>query len=123
MGSHPLNLALRLLLELAAYLAMAYWGWTQHSGILQFVWAIGLPLFWMILWGTFAVPDDPSRSGKAPVPVPGFVRLLLEAAYFATAIWATNASGFSIAAIIFAVVVVVHYLLSYDRIRWLLNQK
>lgn len=123
MGSHPLNLALRLLLEIIAYLAMAYWGWTQHSDIMRFVWVIGLPLFWMIVWGTFAVPDDPSRSGKAPVPVPGLVRLLLEAAYFATATWAINASGFGLGAIIFAIVVVIHYALSYDRIHWLLTQK
>ncbi|MCA9951315.1 MAG: YrdB family protein [Anaerolineales bacterium] len=123
MGSHPLNLALRFLLEIAAYLAMAYWGWTQNTGIMRVVWTIGLPFFWMILWAIFAVPNDPSRSGKAPVPVPGFARLVLEAAYFASATWAINASGFNLGAIIFAVVVVTHYLLSYDRIRWLLRQK
>ena len=74
MGSHPINLALRLLLEIAAFISMAYWGWTQHTGFQRYAWAIGLPLVWAVLWGTFNVPDDPSRSSKAPVRVPGFMR-------------------------------------------------
>ncbi len=88
MGSNPLNLAFRFLLEIAALAAMTYWGWTQHDGIWRIVFAVGVPLLAAVLWGTFAVPDDPSRSGKAPVPVPGIVRLLLELAIFTFAIWA-----------------------------------
>ncbi len=75
MGSHSLNLALRFLLELAALGAMGYWGWTQHEGPVRWRWAIGLPLVAAVLWGTFAVPNDPSRSGQAPVPIPGILRL------------------------------------------------
>ena len=48
--------------------AMAYWGWTQHDGPARFLWAIGLPLLSAVIWGVFTVPDDRSRSGKAPVP-------------------------------------------------------
>lgn len=122
MGSHPINLAFRFLLEITAYVSMAYWGWTQHDGILRFAWAIGLPLVWAVLWGTFNVPDDPSRSGKAPVRVPGFVRLLLELAFFTTGAWALYASGYTTWAIIIAVAVAIHYALSYDRIAWLLRR-
>ena len=122
MGSHPINLAFRLLLEIAAYVSMAYWGWTQHVGWQRYAWAIGLPLVWAILWGTFNVPDDPSRSGKAPVRVPGFVRLLLELAFFATSVWALYTAGGSMWGLIFAILVVVHYVLSYDRIAWLLKR-
>ena len=122
MGSHPINLAVRFLLEVVALLAMAYWGWTQHEGLFRFVWAIGLPVVSAVIWGSFAVPDDPSRSGKAPVPVPGIVRLLLELAFFALATWALVASGLQWAGALFGVVVVVHYLLSYDRIAWLIRQ-
>jgi hypothetical protein len=68
MGSHPINLAVRFLLEVVALLAMAYWGWTQHEGLFRFVWAIGLPVVSAVIWGSFAVPDDPSRSGA------GFLR-------------------------------------------------
>jgi hypothetical protein len=122
MGSHPVNLGFRFLLEIAAYLTMGYWGWTQHEGIWRYVWAVGLPLGWAILWGVFAVPEDPSRSGKAPVPVPGWTRLLLEFAYFATAVWALFAADQNRLGLVFGVLVLIHYALSYDRILWLLRR-
>jgi len=122
MGSHPINLAVRFLLEVVALLAMAYWGWTQHEGIFRFIWAIGLPLVTAVIWGTFAVQDDPSRSGDAPIPVPGILRLLLELAFFAVATWAIMASGFPVLGLFFAVVVTIHYLVSYGRVVWLIRQ-
>ena len=122
MGSHPVNLAFRLLLEIGAYVAMGYWGWSQHEGLWRYVWMIGLPLGWAILWGTFAMPDDPSRSGKAPVPVPGVLRLLLELAFFATACWALYDSGNIFLSLILGVLVLIHYALSYDRIIWLFRR-
>lgn len=122
MGSHPVNLAVRFLLEIAALVAIGYWGWSQHDGILRYLLAIGGPILAAVLWGTFAVPDDPSRSGKAPVPVPGILRLALELAIFAFATWALYDAGSSLLALILAVIVVGHYALSYDRIAWLLKQ-
>ena len=83
---------------------------------------IGLPLFAAVLWGTFAVPDDPSRSGKSPVPVPGFLRLLLELAFFATGAWCCFAAGQSTWGWILGLSTLLHYILSYDRITWLLKQ-
>jgi hypothetical protein len=44
-----------------------------------------IPLLAATAWGVFNVKGDPSRSGKAPVPVPGIVRLLLELAFFGSA--------------------------------------
>jgi hypothetical protein len=122
MGSHPINLAVRFLLEVAALVAIGYWGWSQHSGALRFVLAIGGPLLIAILWGAFAVRNDPSRSGKAPVPVPGMARLALEIAIFAFAAWALYDAGNRLLGLVFALVVMVHYALSYDRIAWLLRQ-
>ena len=122
MGSHPINLTVRFLLELAGLVAIAYWGWSQHDGVLRFILAIGLPLLAGFLWHTFAVPEDPSRSGNAPVPVPGIVRLVLELAFFAFAAWALYAAGNTSLALILAAIVVIHYALSYDRIAWLLRQ-
>ncbi len=122
MGSHPINLALRFLLEMAGLVAIGYWGWSQHDGLLRFALAIGGPLLAAILWATFAVPDDPSRSGKAPVPVPGIVRLVLELAFFAFASWALYDAGNPVLSLGLAIVVVIHYALSYDRIAWLLRQ-
>jgi len=121
-GSNPLNLAVRFLLELSALAALAYWGWTQHASPLRFILAIGLPLIAAVLWGTFNVREDPSRSGRAPVPVPGLVRLALELAFFGFAAWALYAAGKTQLSLIFGLIVVVHYLVSYDRLRWLINQ-
>ena len=41
---------------------------------------------WGHIRGVFAVPDDPSRSGSAPIAVPGLARLTLEAAVFGVGI-------------------------------------
>ncbi|MBN2470396.1 MAG: YrdB family protein [Anaerolineae bacterium] len=117
MGWHPLNLALRFVLELVAWGALGYWGWTQHQGVLRWLLAIGLPLLAMAAWGTFRVPGDPK---DAPVAVPGLVRLALELVEFGLAAVLLYAAGQQQAAIIFAVIVALHYLASYDRIAWLL---
>lgn len=122
MGSNPINLALRFLLEMAALLALGRWGWMQSDGMMRFVPALGIPLLAAILWGTFAVPDDPSRSGKAPVPVPGAVRLMLEMAFFAAATGALFAVGATPFGWLLGSAVLIHYALSTDRIRWLLRQ-
>ena len=122
MGSHPINLAVRFLLELCALAAAAYWGWAAHQGPWRYLLAFGLPLLLALLWGVFAVPDDPSRSGQAPVPVPGVLRLALELAVFAFAAWALYAVGRPSLGLIMAVVVAAHYALSYDRIAWLVRQ-
>lgn len=121
MSQNPLNLAVRFLLELVALAALAYWGWTQHTGALRFLLALGLPLLAAILWATFSVPGDRSRSGKAPVPVPGILRLLLEALLFISAVWCLQDAGATTLAWIMGVLLVAHYALSYDRIAWLLK--
>ena len=122
MGNHPLNLIIRFMLELGTWFAMGYWGWMGHQGTSRFIWMVGLPLIAAILWGTFAVPDDPSRSGKAPVPIPGFFRLLLELAFFAAGVWCCFAAGRPAWGWILGVMVLMHYVVSYDRIAWLLKQ-
>ena len=121
-GSHPFNLALRFLLELAALGSMGVWGWRTGEGWQRFLLAALVPVAAAVLWGVFAVPDDPSRSGGAPIAVPGFGRLVLEAAVFGFGIWALKDSGFTRTSLLLGLVVLVHYALSYDRITWLLNQ-
>jgi hypothetical protein len=121
-GSHPLNLAVRFLLELAALSSMGVWGWRAGTGWLRFVLAALIPMTAAVLWGVFAVPDDPSRSGAAPVAVPGLVRLALEAAVFGFGSWALKDSGFTRTSLALGVVIVVHYAISYDRIAWLLDR-
>lgn len=121
MSSNPINLALRSLLELAAVLAIAYWGWHQTTGALRTILAMALALVAAAVWGTFRVPDDASASGRAPIPVPGPVRLLIELALFGFAAWALLSQGATPLALALGAAVVVHYLVSYDRVLWLLG--
>lgn len=119
MADNPINLAVRFVLELAALFALGYWGWTQHTGILKWFLVIGLPLLAALIWGTFRVPNDP---GVPPIQVSGIIRLAIEFIFFLGAIillYLTNKTG---PATLFLGVVIVHYLISYDRINWLLSQ-
>ncbi len=122
MGSHPINLAIRFLLELSALIAAGIWGWRQIDSWLQYILAIGIPLILGVIWGTFAVPDDPSRSGKAPVVTPGVIRLVIELGFFAFATWALLDMGYAGFGLVFGIIVFLHYLVSYDRIIWLMRQ-
>jgi hypothetical protein len=120
MSKNPANLVLRFVLEMVALAALAYWGWTEHSGVARVVLGIGLPVAAAAVWATFRVPDDPRDP---PVTVPGWVRLLLEVVYFAAAVILLAAAGKSQLAAILGVIAVLHYAASYDRIWWLLTER
>lgn len=117
-GFHPVNLGFRLILELAALVSIGLGAVTLTEGLLRWGLAIGLPLVAAVIWGVFNVPGDRSRSGEAPVPVPGVVRLLIELAVFGAGV-VLLLRVTSTAAVILGVAVAAHYLLSMDRIRWL----
>ncbi len=120
MNKHPINLLLRFLLELAALIGMGVWGWTTQEGLWRPLLGLGIPLLAAALWGVFRVPGDPR---EAPVAVRGWVRLLLEGLYFAAGVGLLAAAGQQTAAGILGALVILHYLVSYDRIRWLLEQR
>jgi hypothetical protein len=123
MSQNPFNLGLRFALELALLVALSFWGWDRHSGWLRYVLVIGLPLAAGLLWGVFRVPEDASANGEAPVPVPGWLRLLLELALFGFATWCLFDAGAPLYAALFGGITLLHYLLSYDRLAWLLGRK
>jgi hypothetical protein len=123
MGSHPFNLAIRFLLEIAALVGMGVWGLQQSESAWRYLLAIGIPVLAATVWGMFAVPDDPSRSGSAPVAVPGIIRLIIEFSIFAFAIWAFIDSGYPVVGIALGVITGFHYIFSYDRVAWLIKQK
>ena len=122
MGSHPINLTIRFLLELSALLAMGLWGWRQSEGWFRFVLAVAIPIIVAVVWGTFAVPNDPSRSGAAPIAVPGLLRLVIELAVFVLAIWMLYDMGYIWLSWTMGIMVAIHYITSYDRIQWLIAQ-
>ena len=118
MADNPLNLLLRFGLEMAALLVMGVWSWNQGDGIWRVVLALSIPLAAAAIWGIFRVPNDP---GSAPVPIPGWVRLLLELAFFGFSLWAAYDLDRHVWFRILAVLLVVHHALSYDRILRLLG--
>ena len=122
MGQHPLNLVFRLMLEIFALIVVGLWGWSLGEKSFKYVLAFVLPLIIAAVWGIFAVPDDPSRSGNAPVPVPGIIRLLLELGIFGLACWILFDLEHTIFAYALLISVFIHYLISYDRILWLVKQ-
>lgn len=121
MSQNGVNLVLRFLIEIAALVGLFRLGSHLAAGVLGFVFSVGLVLAGAVLWGTFAVPGDRSRSGEAPVPVNGRVRLLVEFLLLGGAGVAWFWTGPPSIAIVYAVLTVVHYVLSWDRLGWLIR--
>ncbi len=115
------NLALRFGLELGALAGLGVGAWTLASGAARPLAAALVPLLAAIAWGVFNVRHDPSRSGRAPVEVPGRVRLALE-----VAVLVAGAAAFILAdrtpiGLVLAALVMLHYATSWPRVRWLLR--
>jgi len=120
MNTNPINLAVRFLLELAMLVILGYWGWHLANGLTQYALAAGLPIVAAMLWGTFRIQNDPK---PAPVEVPGIVRLLLEWLLFGAAVFALYDLRYFTLSIILAVILTLHYIISYDRIWAMLRNK
>ncbi|MFW9887843.1 MAG: YrdB family protein [Candidatus Thorarchaeota archaeon] len=117
------NDALRFILEVWTLVALGYWGLNQDFGLFNYALMLMLPIAAAAIWGVFAVPNDPSRSGGAPVPVPGAARLLLEFLILGSAFLAMYVTGLLYPSLIFGVLAIIHYILAHERIRWLLGPK
>ena len=120
MSSNPLNLAMRFVLELVALGGLGLLGWTLGGEGWRLLPAIAVPVVAAAAWGTFRIPNDP---GRAPVAVPGPVRLALEIAVFAGGVAGFAVAGHASVAFVVGVVVVGHYVASYDRVLRLLRNQ
>jgi hypothetical protein len=120
---HPLNLALRFILELSALAAMGLWGWNLSGSWIRIIPAAGIPVLASVIWGTFTVPNDPSRSGRSPVPVSGWLRLVIETIILGFGTWVLFDLGYALTGWILGTLILIHYLFSFDRIQWLLKGK
>ncbi|MHA4809821.1 YrdB family protein [Flavitalea flava] len=112
MNKNPINLAVRFLLEIIMLIVLGYWGWHLNESWVHYILAVGLPLSAAALWGIFRIADDPR---PAPVEIPGMLRLLLEWILFGFAVWALHDLGHTLLSWIMAVILVLHYIVSYDR--------
>jgi Protein of unknown function (DUF2568) len=98
------NLAVKFLLELAAFAAFAYWGARAGSGATAVVLAIVAPAAAVVVWGVFAAP----RSGRR---LPLTARAPLELGVFALAGAALAAAGSVVLAVVFGGVAVLNAVL------------
>lgn len=114
-------LAVSFLLELAALAAFGYWGWHSTEGPLRFILAIGLPVLLAVVWGVFGVTGDSRGDGTAPVPVPGWVRLVIEFGILYGAGVALIVAQQPALGGIYLVILLVQNIIGYGRVVWLLG--
>ena len=95
------NLALKFLLELAAFAAFAIWGAGVGHGAVSIAVAIVAPALAIVLWGVFAAPRSARR-------LPSSSRIPFELTVFALAVAALVAAGSPAAAVVFGVAVLVN---------------
>ena len=115
------NLGLRFGLELAALAGLGAGAWSLTSGAVRWVAVIAVPVVAAIVWGVFNVLDDPSRSGAAPIEVPGWTRLAIELFILGGGAVAVAVAGKRTLALVFAFVIAAHYAASWSRIEWLIR--
>lgn len=111
------NLTLRFGLEIAALIGLT----VAASGRLDGVLVAAVPIAAGSVWGLYNVPGDSSRSGKAAMPVPGFVRLAIELAILFGAAFALIATDRPLWGWVLAALIVFHLAFSIPRVRWLLG--
>jgi quinol-cytochrome oxidoreductase complex cytochrome b subunit len=99
----PANLALKFLLELAAFAAFAVWGADIGSGAFAVIPAVAAPLVAVLLWGRFAAPRATRR-------LPLSRRIPFELGVFLLAALAFLAAGHAVAAAVFAALVALNAL-------------
>jgi len=115
------NLAVRFGLEAAAFVGLGAAAWDLTTGAIRWITVIAVPVVAMAVWGTFNVLNDPSRSGAAPVEVPGWVRLAIELLILGVGTLALGIVWGRFLSIGVAVLIALHYAASWSRIRWLVN--
>ncbi len=116
------QLALRFGLEVASLYALGAYVAQRIEGGWRYAAGWGTAAVVAAFWVTFAVAGDPSRSGSAPVAVPGPVRLALELVVFFGGAAALAARAQWTAFAVFVAVLVVHHAGTTSRIVWLLGR-
>lgn len=120
MNTNPINLAIRFLLEIVMLIVLGCWGWHIADGWMRYAAALMLPVTAATLWGVFRIPNDPK---PAPLEVPGIVRLLLEWLLLGCAVLALFSLGYFTLSLVMAIIVKLHYVVSYDRTWAMLRNK
>lgn len=116
-------LAVRFLLELFGLAGFGYWGWSiggggVAGGLLAALFVVAAAA----VWGVFRVKHDPPGKTDHPVIVHGWLRLAIELGFFALAAAGWWLGGSRAASETLMTAVVVLYVVTWDRQRWLVRQ-
>jgi Protein of unknown function (DUF2568) len=100
------NAGLAFLLELAALVALAYWGFTLDAGtVARVALGLGAPAAMVVVWGRWLAPRSPRRPAMPWLVVAKLVVFALAAAALA-------AAGLGVLALVFAALAVLHLVLA-----------
>jgi hypothetical protein len=114
------TLGLRLLIEIGLFAGIVTAANYNYDGIVVWISSIVGIVAAAALWGVFAVPNDPSRSGKTVVVTPGIARLALELGLFGlVTAWLVLGEGYLEAGLLGGATAI-HYVSWPARIKWLL---
>ena len=113
---------IRLLLELGMLLCLGYTGYNlSETTLVRLFLAVLLPAIAMAVWAIFRAPGDESAGKEAPVHIPGWARLILELALFVIAAAGAWWAGSRIAAEALLTFTALHYVFTWQRVKWLLT--
>lgn len=113
---------IRMLLELGMLLCLGYTGYNlSETTLVRLFLAVLLPVLAMALWAIFRAPGDESAGKEALVHIPGWVRLILELGLFIAAAAGAWWAGSRIAAETLLTFTVLHYVFTWQRVKWLLT--
>ncbi|WP_425402659.1 YrdB family protein [Haloglycomyces albus] len=112
-------LVVRFVLEIVAFIGYFIAGWQLWGGALSVASAAILAGGVVLVWGTFNVPGDPTRSGSAPVAVRGMTRLYLEVGILGGAVFAYLLSGWVFVGLLYGVFLAGYFYIARDRFDWL----
>ncbi len=122
MLTHPANLLLRFVLEIAALIGIGQWAWQKYDGLPRYLIGIGLPLLLYLAWGVFKTPGEPGAGPKKVlVPISGRARLLFEITWFLFALWCMFIGGNLVLGGILIFTLLLQYFWSAERVVWLWN--
>ena len=105
------NLALKFLLELCAFAALAWAGARLFDGVWSVVAAVLLPLAAVVVWGLWCAPRSSRR-------LPTRARIPLELGVFAVAAVLLGLSGLPVVAVVLAAVMAVNAVLLTTLRQW-----
>ncbi len=109
------------LLEIAMWTSFGWIGWQVGSGVTRWLFAIGFAAAAILIWGIFRAPGMSPPENAVVFPTPGLVRLVLEVGLFVLAGYGLWVIGYRWAAETLWTFAALIYILSFSRIRWLLD--